>query len=121
MKKHKKQGIKDIFFGFLTGLLSAAAGAGGGMITVPYLKSRGFSQKAAQQNAVAVILPLCAFSASLYILKGYVTLKQSLVFMPAGLAGAAAGVCLLNSISPVWLKIIFGGFMVWAGCRLCLA
>ncbi len=118
MKKSAKQAVKGLFFGFLTGFLSAAAGAGGGMITVPYLKSRGFSQKAAQQNAVAVILPLAALSAAFYIFRGYVAPKDALMFMPAGLFGAAAGVYLIDRIPSVWLKIIFGAFMIWAGWRL---
>ena len=118
MKKTAKDTARGLAFGFLCGLLSGAAGAGGGMIAVPYLKSRGFSQKAAQQNAVAAILPLSAISASFYIFKGYVTVAQSLIFMPAGLLGAAAGVYIIKRISPAALKILFGGFMIWAGWRL---
>ena len=118
MKKTDKNTLKKLFFGFITGVLSGAAGAGGGMITVPFLKKSGFSQRAAQQNAVAVILPLTAVSASFYILKGYVTFSQSVIYMPAGLLGAAAGAYLINRVSAVWLKIIFGAFMLYAGWRL---
>lgn len=116
----KSKTKKEFLFGFLSGAVSAALGAGGGMIIVPFLKRNGLDQTAAQQNAVAVILPLSALSSAFYIFKGYASIEQSLVFMPFGVAGALLGGYALRKISPVWLKIIFGGFMVWSGGRMIL-
>ena len=120
MKTFRKETIKNGIFGAIGGILSAACGAGGGMIIVPYLKKNGFSQKAASRAAVACILPISAISAAAYILNGFVQIKDCLQFIPAGLAGAFLGSIIINKISPLWLKIIFGGFMIYAGTRLIL-
>lgn len=88
------------------------------MLAVPMLKKTGLDQKQAHKNAVAVILPITVLSAVLYILKDYVALKNALPYIPAGLIGAALGTFIISKISPIWLKRIFGAFMVYAGVRL---
>lgn len=120
MKKKTLSVIKDIASGIFIGVANGAFGAGGGMIAVPYLKKKGFSQNKAQQNAVAVILPVTAVSAAVYLFKDFVNIKDSLIYLPTGLAGALIGTWLISRISPVYLKIVFGGFMVYAGGRLVL-
>lgn len=105
-----------IGIGFINGLL----GAGGGMIAVPLLKRLGLNQKEAHANAVAVILPISIISAVMYIWKDYVNLSDALIYIPTGLFGAVIGTYILKKISPLWLKRIFGGFMVYAGIRLLL-
>lgn len=116
---------KNTFFfcaisGLAIGAVNGLFGAGGGMLAVPILKSRGIEQRAAHTNAVAVILPVSCVSAVLYLLKGYVSLKDALPFVPTGILGAVAGTYMLKKISPLWLKRIFGGFMIYAGARLLL-
>ena len=106
--------------GFLAGAANGMFGAGGGLIVVPILKKLGFERKEAHSNAVAVILPVTAVSAALYLLKGNVELPDALPFLPAGLIGALLGTWVIGRISPLWLKRIFGGFMVYAGVRLLL-
>lgn len=106
--------------GLAVGIVNGLLGAGGGMIAVPLLKKLGLSQKQAHANAVAVILPITVLSAVLYLIKGYVSLADSFVFIPGGLVGALIGTYCLKKISPIWLKRIFGGFMVYAGVRLLL-
>ncbi len=88
------------------------------MLAVPALKKLGLSQKEAHRNAVAVILPLAIFSAVLYIINNKVALSDSFVFIPGGLIGAVIGTKILKKISPKWLGVIFGGFMIYAGVRL---
>ena len=78
------------------------------------VKAKGF------ENAVAVILPVTVFSAVLYTVKGYVTIKQALPFIPTGILGAFLGAWFIKKISPEFLKKIFGGFMIYAGIRLLL-
>ncbi len=107
-----------VLTGLAIGLVNGLLGAGGGMIAVPLLKKAGLEQKAAHANAVAVILPISVLSAVLYMLKGYVTLSDSLAYIPAGLLGAVIGTYCLKKISSIWLARIFGGFMVYAGVRL---
>ncbi len=116
MKKYMRSGAFGIFIGLVNGMF----GAGGGMIAVPTLKRMGLSQKCAHANAVAVILPITVISAVMYVVKGYVGIKASLVFIPTGLIGSFIGTLIIKKISPVWLKRIFGGFMIYAGARLLL-
>ena len=120
MKILKKDSLYIILSGLLIGLVNGILGAGGGMIAVPLLKKLGFEQKSAHTNAVAIILPISILSALLYLLKGYVTFKSAFIYIPTGITGALAGTYLLKKISPLWLKRIFGGFMVYAGVRLLL-
>ena len=114
--KNKK--IIPLVFGVMIGVVNGLFGAGGGMIAVPLLKKMGFEQKSAHCNAVAVILPITVLSAILYIIKDYVNLSDAYIYLPTGVLGAGIGTVVLKKISPLWLKRIFGIFMVYAGFRL---
>ena len=116
----KNRKIYIPLFGILIGLVNGLMGAGGGMLTVPLLKKCGLEQKEAHSNAVAVILPITAVSALLYLIKGYVNISDALLFVPTGIIGSLIGAYLLKKISPKWLKKLFGGFMIYAGIRLLL-
>lgn len=118
LKEKLKNNLKSVLYGTVIGLVNGTLGAGGGMLAVPMLKKTGLDQKQAHKNAVAVILPITVLSAVLYILKDYVALKNALPYIPAGLIGAALGTFIISKISPIWLKRIFGAFMVYAGVRL---
>jgi uncharacterized membrane protein YfcA len=114
--KNKK--ILYTSFGLLIGLINGLLGAGGGMIAVPVLKKCGLDTKKAHANAVAVILPITVFSASVYMIKDYVNIKDAFIFMPFGIVGSVLATWLLKKISPNLLRIVFGGFMIWAGVRM---
>ena len=113
----KKKGFISFLLGALIGAVNGLLGAGGGMLTVPILKKMGMPQKAAHKNAVAVILPITAISATLYLLGGRVRLLDAVPFIPLGLVGAALGTLIIKKISPTLLKKIFALFMIWAGVR----
>ena len=121
MKKiFSKNNLTTAAAGLLIGGINGLLGAGGGMIAVPMLKKAGLEQKEAHANAVAVILPISVLSAVLYVIKGYVNISDSLPYIPTGVVGSVLGTLILKKISPVWLKRIFGAFMVYAGVRLLL-
>lgn len=120
LKILKRENLVSAAAGLAIGAVNGLFGAGGGMLAVPFLKKLGFEQKAAHANAVAVILPISVISAVLYMYKDYVNLKDALIYIPTGVIGALLGTFALKKISPVWLKRIFGGFMVYAGIRLLL-
>lgn len=105
--------------GFAVGVVNGLLGTGGGLVAVPLLKKAGLlSQKAAHASSIAVILPLSALSAALYLFRGSVAVGDALIYMPAGLAGAFLGSLILPKIPESLLRRIFGAFMVWAGARL---
>ncbi len=117
MEKFKKY-LNPVLSGAVIGMVNALFGAGGGMLTVPKLKKMGMSQKAAQANAISVILPITLISAILYLVRGDVKITDAFIYIPTGLIGALLGTFCLKKISSVWLKRIFGGFMIYAGVRL---
>ncbi len=117
MKKAKST-IKTAAAGLSVGVVNGLLGAGGGMLAVPILKKMGLEQKAAHANAVALILPISILSAILYLYKDYVNLSDAVTYIPSGVLGAVLGTYILKKISPLWLKRIFGFFMVYAGVRL---
>lgn len=120
MKKKVKNFVTISLMGMLIGVVNGCFGAGGGMIAVPMLKKVGLDVKESHANAVAVIFPITVISGIMYLMKGYVKLGDAISFIPTGVLGAVLGTLALKKISPLWLKRIFGGFMVWAGLRLIL-
>lgn len=120
MKILSKKNLVTAGAGIAIGVVNGLLGAGGGMIAVPLLKKLGLDQKEAHANAIAVIMPVSVLSAGLYLYRGYVNLSDAWIYIIAGVPGAIVGTILLKKISPLWLKRIFGGFMVYAGMRLLL-
>lgn len=110
----------DFGLGAVTGFINGIFGSGGGMVAVPLLTKKGMEQKQAHRNAVAVLLPVSAISAVLYVYKDIVSPLDALEYLPGGIAGAVAGTLIISKISPKLLKGVFGGFMVYAGVRLLL-
>ena len=116
--KNIKKYFKPAFFGVGVGLVNGIFGAGGGMLAVPLLKENGLEQKSAHANAVAVILPITVISAILYLVKGSVTVSDSLSFIPTGLLGSVIATFALQKFSNKLLQKIFAAFMIYAGIRL---
>lgn len=110
--------VSDILCGFGVGIVNALFGAGGGMIAVPVIKSKGKSQKEAQASAVGVILPLCILNAVIYHIRGYYTLSEALNYVPFALVGAIVGTSLLKKIPDRILKKFFSLFMLYLGVRM---
>ena len=115
-----KRKITPYLGGILIGALNSLFGAGGGIIAVPLLEKSGLSKKSAHANAVAVILPITLLSATLYILQGKVTLNDASPYILTGIIGSVLGTVILKKISALWLKRIFGIFIIYAGVRLLL-
>ena len=120
MKEKSRKNLLAAASGICIGFINGLLGAGGGIIAVPVLRRMGLERKQAHANAVAVMLPISVMSAVLYLMNGYVSVSDALPYIPGGIAGAVAGTYIMKKISPVWLKRIFGGFMVYAGIRLLL-
>lgn len=110
--------IKKFLYGLLIGVVNIMLGAGGGMLTVPFYKKIGLSQKQAQINAVATILPITIVSAFIYLKNGDVKISDSYVYLLPGLIGSIAGTFVIKRISNKVLSIVFSFFMIWAGMRL---
>ena len=113
-----------LIFSYLSGILIGAVnglfGAGGGIIAVPILEKTGLNKKQSHANAVAVILPVSVLSGILYLLEGRVQFSDVSPYVLWGLIGSVLGTFMLKKISPLWLKRIFGIFVIYAGVRMIL-
>ena len=101
--------------------LDARAGDFGkyaGFQTFVQRQSRRVRGKKSHATALMVIVPLSLVSAILYLVQGRVTVMDALPWLPGSLLGAYLGSRLMPKISTGWLKLVFGGLMLWGGIRL---
>lgn len=104
--------------GLGAGVINGLLGTGGGMVVVPLLSSMGVRGKKSHATALMVIVPLSAVSAVLYLVQGRVGIADALPWLPGSLLGAYWGSRLMPKIATGWLKLLFGGLMLWGGVRL---
>ena len=104
--------------GLGAGVINGLLGAGGGMVVVPLLSAMGLRGKRSHATALMVIVPLSAVSAVLYLVQGRVGFADALPWLPGSLLGAYLGSRLMPKIATGWLKLLFGGLMLWGGVRL---
>ena len=115
--KRLKQWL-PVLTGLVTGLLNGLLGSGGGLVTVPMLRQCGLKPQECHATSIAVIFPLSALSAFLYLQEGRLELASALPYLPGGLAGALLGALLLPRIGTKLLRRIFALLMLWSGLRL---
>lgn len=111
--------------GALAGAVNGLFGGGGGMVLVPLLSGWcGMEGKRSFATCVAVILPLSAVSAAVYLLRQGFELAAALPYLLGGLAGGLAGGLvggrLFRCVSVEWLRGLFAAFLVYGGVRYLL-
>ncbi len=116
----KKRTLLCVLGGACVGFINGLIGAGGGTVAVPMLKKLGLEPKQAHAGSIAIIWPLSAISAALYLHAGEVRLTDALGYIPAGAVGAVIGAWLLGRLPDKWVRRMFAVFMIWAGVRLML-
>lgn len=104
--------------GAAAGILNGMLGAGGGMVVVPLFSALGVRGKKSHATALMVIVPLSLVSAVLYLIDGRFTLGDALPYLPGCLLGALLGSWLLPRVATGWIKLVFGGLLLWGGIRL---
>ena len=112
-----KKGLK-FAAGLLIGAVNIILGAGGGMVTVPFYRKMGMTQKEAQINAVATILPITVISSIIYLINGNVNFSDAGIYLIPGLLGSILGTFVIKKASSRALSIFFALFMLWAGGRM---
>ncbi len=100
-----------------SGLVNGLFGGGGGMVMLPGLKSCGVEEKTAFATCVAIIFPMCAVSSVVAAVQGTLPLRQALPYLIGGAAGGVVGTRLFGKVSAVWLRYLFGGFVLYGAYR----
>ena len=104
--------------GSLAGLANGLFGSGGGLFLVPLLTGWAkLDQRKAFATSVAVILPLCALSAGIYLFRGGLDWAAALPYLAGGLLGGYAGGKLFRGVNIGWLKRGFGLLLLYGGVR----
>ena len=120
-KSISKKTIALIFGGLFIGFVNGLFGAGGGMLAVPLLTMVALlNVKRAHATAILVILPLCAVSSVVYLMRG---VDGGDAFTPTIIGvvlGGVLGAFALKKCSNVFLQILFYGVMFLAGMKMML-
>ena len=118
MEKKKGTWRRPALAGAAAGLVNGFFGGGGGMVLVPLLAGWcGLGQRKAFATSVAVILPLCALSAGIYLFREGVDLAAALPYLLGGLIGGFAGGRLFKRLNMVWLRRLFALLLLYGGVR----
>ena len=104
--------------GAAAGAANGFFGGGGGMLLVPLLTGLcRLDERRAFATSVAVILPLCALSAAIYLLRGALDFSAALPYLIGGLVGGVLGGKLFRNVSAESLRRIFALFLLFGGVR----
>lgn len=111
--------IKFILIGLATGMANGLFGSGGGTIAVPAMVLLlDEEEHRAHATAIAVILPLTAVSALLYISNNFINWELTVKVIIGGVIGGYIGAKLLNICPSSVLRKIFAVFMILAAIRM---
>ena len=116
----KKQGTwpRPALAGGAAGLVNGFFGGGGGMVLVPLLAGwGGLGQRKAFATSVAIILPMCALSAAIYLFRGGVDLWMALPYLVGGLLGGLLGGRLFRRMNMAWLRRLFALLLLYGGVK----
>ncbi|WP_300268498.1 TSUP family transporter [uncultured Flavonifractor sp.] len=117
VQDHKKW-LRPALAGGAAGLVNGFFGGGGGMVLVPLLVLWcGLDQRKAFATSVAVILPLCALSAAIYLFRGGVDFTAAIPYLAGGLLGGLLGGKLFKRLNMVWLRRLFALLLLYGGVR----
>lgn len=104
--------------GALAGALNGFFGAGGGMVLVPvFIRWVRMEERRAFATSIFVILPLCAVSAAVYLLKFQIDSALFTPYLIGGLIGGAAGGHIFKKIPAALLHRVFGLLLIYGGIR----
>lgn len=110
--------IKCALSGCAAGVLNGLFGAGGGMVLVPLLtRWCGLEDRKAFATGLAIILPMCLVSLSVYLLHDAVDIRSSIPYLLGGFAGGLLGGIFFHRIPVKWLHRTLGILILYGGIR----
>ena len=112
------QKIKSVLSGAAAGAANGFFGAGGGLVLVPLLtRWLHLDQRRALATSVSIILPFCAVSAVMYLLRADLSLLQALPYLAGGAAGGIIGGWLFRRVPAVFLQKALAILILYGGVR----
>jgi uncharacterized protein len=116
------QKMKCALTGAAAGLVKGFFGAGGGMLLVPLLlRWLKLEERRAFATSVFIILPLCAVSAGVYLLRSDIDFARALPYLLGGLIGGFIGGRVFKKIPTALLHRVFGLLLIYGGVRSLLS
>ncbi len=117
MSQKVKYGISGAVAGTVAGFL----GGGGGVLLVPLLiYFVKIESRKAFATSVFVLLPVCAVSAIIYLVRGHFDLAVSLPYLIGGAIGGQLSDRIFSRLPTFWLRRIFGALLILGGVRTLL-
>ena len=109
-----------LILGVVAGVAAGMFGIGGGLIIVPALVLLyGMTQHAAVGTSLgAILLPVGALSAWVYWKNGNLNLRYSLLIAAGLLVGGFVGAKLVEPVSDLALRRMFGGFLLLVSIKM---
>jgi uncharacterized membrane protein YfcA len=109
-----------VIIGLLGGIAVGLFGVGGGIILVPALVyGAGFTQHMAVGTTIAVLLPPVGLGAALeYYRHGNVDIRAAIILAVLMFAGAWVGAYFANQMNVIYLRLVFGCFVLSLGVFL---
>lgn len=118
MRQNHGTWLRPALAGGAAGLVNGFFGGGGGMVLVPLLAGWcGLGQRKAFATSVAIILPMCALSAAIYLFRGGVDLWMALPYLVGGLLGGLLGGRLFRRMNMAWLRRLFALLLLYGGVK----
>lgn len=112
---------RHVLAGGLAGIANGLFGGGGGSVLVPLLtRVCRLEQRRAFATSVAVILPLCALSVVIYLLRGGLDFGVAWPYVVGGTVGGWLGGRLFRGVRVEWLRRGFGLLLIFGGVRCLL-
>ncbi len=104
--------------GAAAGIANGFFGGGGGMILVPLLvRHCKLDQRQAFATSVAIILPLCILSSTVYYFRGGLDFNTALPYLAGGLIGGWIGGKVFKKLNMVWLRRAFALLILYGGVK----
>lgn len=118
MAVKEKGTLRFAVSGGAAGLVNGFFGGGGGMLLVPLLSRwLKLGDRRAFATSVAIILPLCALSSVIYLLRGGLDPETALPYLIGGALGGILGGKLFQRVNMLWLRRGFALLILYAGVR----
>lgn len=113
--------LRYFLAGAAAGAVNGFFGGGGGTLLVPLLhRWCRLPEQKSFATSVAVILPLCALSACIYLACGELDALEALPYLLGGAAGGALGGKLFRNTRPRLLRRVFSLLLLCGGIRALL-